>query len=420
LIRSINDTKEIMTRHSLAIRRLSLLTAIHFTVDLLSGTLPGFLPALRKEYQLSLVTGTILLTLCSFSSNGVQIWAGTLRKTAKRPLLVQLGLVLSCAICFVGLAPHTGAAAFLTVLVLVLGVGVAFAHPEGLRGICAIPENTVSPAVATSFFMLVGFTGYATGPLLGGLLVQYLGFSGLFLLLIPAALLLWLFNRARIKLALDDDEKSGNESAQTAPSAAENSRAVSFRELLLLAVFINSGCGLIQGLLPSYLADFGFSLGFGGLSGTLFGLGAGIGAFGTSFLIRRYPVISCLKWEIAAGIPVLILYLAGAGSPWAAILAPVAGVLVGAGFPQLVVLARTAPGSLSLGARMGMIVGGSWGIAGITLLLAGVIGKYFTLKTAMFLAPLFFAAALVMLFILGSRIRKAAAVSVQPSKGSLS
>ena len=47
-------------------------------------------------------------------------------------------------------------------------------------------------------------------------------------------------------------------------------------------------------------------------------------------------------------------------------------MLVGAGFPQLVVLARTAQGSLALGARMGMIVGGSWGIAGIMLLLAGV------------------------------------------------
>ena len=78
-------------------------------------------------------------------------------------------------------------------------------------------------------------------------------------------------------------------------------------------------------------------------------------------------------------------------------------MLVGAGFPQLVVLARTAQGSLALGARMGMIVGGSWGIAGIMLLLAGVAGKYFMLKTAMYLAPACFAAALAMLFILGKR-----------------
>lgn len=410
-----------MTRHSLALRRLSLLTAIHFIVDMLAGTLPGFLPALRKEYSLSLIAGTVLLTICSFSSNGVQLWAGTLRKTAKRPMLVQLGLVLSCCICFVGLAPHDEPALFLSVLVLVLGVGVALAHPEGLRGICAIPEYSVSPAVATSLFMLAGFSGYATGPLVGGLLVQSFGFSGLYILLIPAAALLWFFHRARVRLALDGDDARKQEKIRAQkPTLPASGPAIGFNRIFLLAVLINSGCGIVQGLLPSYLADYGFSLGFGGLSGTLFGLGAGIGAFGTSFLIKRIPILRCLKIEIAAGIPVLILYLALAGNPWAAFLAAPAGILVGAGFPQLVVLSRTAPGKLALGARMGMIVGGSWGLAGIMLLLAGFVGKYLTLKAAMFLAPLCFAAALVMLFILGNRNRTRRAVPVQLREGRLS
>lgn len=92
-----------MNRRTLAIWQLSMLTAIHFTVDMLSGMLPGFLPRLLEKYTLSIGTGTLLLTLCAFSSNGVQLWAGTLRKTATRPLLVQVGLVLGCAICLVGL-----------------------------------------------------------------------------------------------------------------------------------------------------------------------------------------------------------------------------------------------------------------------------------------------------------------------------
>lgn len=395
-----------MTRHALALRQLSLLTAIHFTVDMLSGTLPGFLPELRKEYGLSLVAGTVLLTLCSFSSNGVQLWAGTLRKTAKRPKLVQLGLILSCAICFVWFTPHSRAAAFLMALVLVLGVGVAFAHPEGLRGVCAIPESSVSPAVATSLFMLAGFTGYATGPLLGGLLVQHLGFPGLFLLLLPVGLLLWLFHRARIRLALDECDKPKRPARPSPPAPARQTPSFTFRELFWLAVLINAGCGIMQGLLPSYLAELEFSLGFGGLSGTLFGLGAGLGAFGTSFLIKRYSVTRCLTVELLFGIPVLALYLLLAGHRAAAVLVPFAGMLVGAGFPQLVVLARTAPGRLALGARMGMIVGGSWGLAGIVLLLAGVVGKYFMLKSAMFLAPATFVGALCMLLVLGRRVMK--------------
>ena len=43
-----------MTRHSLAFRQLAVLTAVHFMVDMLSGTLPGFLPVLLEKYTLSI------------------------------------------------------------------------------------------------------------------------------------------------------------------------------------------------------------------------------------------------------------------------------------------------------------------------------------------------------------------------------
>ena len=52
-----------MNRRTLAIWQLSMLTAIHFTVDMLSGMLPGFLPRLLEKYTLPIGTGTLLLTL---------------------------------------------------------------------------------------------------------------------------------------------------------------------------------------------------------------------------------------------------------------------------------------------------------------------------------------------------------------------
>ena len=67
-----------------------------------------------------------------------------------------------------------------------------------------------------------------------------------------------------------------------------------------------------------------------------------------------------------------------------------AGALVGAGFPQLVVLARSAPNGPSLGARMGLIVGGTWGISGVILLGVGAMGDRFGLEPAMLTSPAFF------------------------------
>ena len=379
-----------MTRHSLAFRQLAVLTAVHFMVDMLSGTLPGFLPVLLEKYTLSIGMGTVLLTLCAFSSNTIQLWAGTLRKSATRPLLPQIGLLLGCIICFIGLIPSGGGAMWmLTALVLILGVGVALVHPEGLRAVCAIDGTAISPAVATSIFMLSGFLGYAAGPLIGGTLVEFAGFSGLFLLIIPALLLVLFISMLRLRLAKDG---AGAKNAPRLPGGD----VLTFKEVFLVDTLINTGCTVIQGLLPTCLNEaHGFSLTFGGLSAMLFGAGAGAGALTTSFLIRRFHVIKCILWEITAGLPFLIWYLCAAGSASALPLLFLAGALVGAGFPQLVVLARTAPNGPSLGARMGLIVGGTWGVAGILLLGVGFLADRIGIQAALFVSPASFLAVLI-------------------------
>lgn len=372
-----------MTRRSLAQMQLSLLTAIHFTVDMISGLLPGILPVLLVRFDLSIGAGVWLVALCSFSSNGLQIVAGRLRANSARPLLIPLGIALSCAICLVGLVPPTWPWV-LSGLILILGAGVALVHPEGLRGVCAIDPRSVLPTMATPVFMLAGFLGYACGPLIGGVLVEYAGLMGLFWLILPAALLIWALRPARIRLAVEKPGR-GNSGRATLPESP-----FTFWQIFFLASLLNTGCAIMQGLLPSFLNTLGYSLVVGGFGAMLFGLGAGIGALYTGKLIRKYPVVGCIQAEMAVGLPLLILFLMLAEAGWSLLLVPLTGALVGAGFPQLVVLARTAPGGPSLGARMGLIVGGSWGVAGVLLLAVGRAADLWGLDKAMFLAPLAF------------------------------
>ncbi len=382
-----------MTRQTLAAWQLGVLAALHFTVDMLSGTLPGFLPVLRERYSLSLTVGSMLVSLCAFSSNSVQLLVGNLRKSAVRPRLIQTGVILSALICFVGLIPPgTGATLLLSILMLVVGTGVALLHPEGLRGVCAVDAVSISPGVATSLFMLSGFLGYATGPLLGSWLVERSGFTGLFWLVVWIAPLLWLFQRFRVRLAVEESAGSHaprNNNPRSAARSAPTS-PLTFREVFLVATLINTGCIVIQALLPTYLNGFHFSLIFGGASAMLFGAGAGLGAFATSFVVRRHPTLRVIQLEILAGVPLLLLYLLLARHREAIFLVFFAGALVGAGFPQLVVLARSAANGPSLGARMGLIVGGTWGIAGVVLLGVGALGDAVGLTPAMLTSPFFF------------------------------
>ena len=107
-----------------------------------------------------------------------------------------------------------------------------------------------------------------------------------------------------------------------------------------------------------------------------------------------------LEAQIFCGIPLLVIYLFFAGNFAGLIWMPlVAGMLLGAGFPQIVTLVRGAAGSLSLGTRMGLIVGGTWGVAGGFFYLIGVFADYFGQHTALFFSPgCFLAAVLLMRF----------------------
>ncbi len=381
-----------MTRKNLAATQLAVLTLLHFTVDGMSGTIAGFLPALMDKYSLSIGVASWLITTCSVCSNALQIPAGYLRSGASRPLLIPIGFLLVCLLLGIGLIP-AGPAAFCRLLALVtaVGAGVALVHPEGLRAVCAIDRVSISPTTATSVFMLAGFLGYACGPLAGGALVELGGFHGLWLLLILIVPLFFFFFRARIRLA-------GN----TAPrSRGAIAAGVELRlpDIFIISTFINTGCAIMQGLLPSYLDESGFSLAFGGLSAMLFGLGSGLGALFTgSVLLRRFSVAGCLITEWCLGIPLLVIYLLTAETAGASVLLGfAAGLLTGAGYPQLVVLTRSVPSRFSLGVRMGIIVGGTWALAGMLFQLTGFLADAAGLRLALLAAPLAFLMALAYL-----------------------
>lgn len=144
--------------------------------------------------------------------------------------------------------------------------------------------------------MLSGFLGYATVRCWAACCWNASGFHGLYLMLIPVALLLVGVSRARVRLA--KDRPQAWRAARRRPSLHST---LTFWELFVVATLINTGCVIIQGLLPTYLNLFGFSLGFGGLSAMLFGAGAGLGALGTSFLIKKFETIRASSSKSSRG-----------------------------------------------------------------------------------------------------------------------
>ena len=390
-----------MTAKNLAIFQLAILTFIHFVTDMLGGVIPGILPELMKEYGFSIAAGSFLVTTYLFSGNAAQVPAGLTRKKSTKPLLIQIGLLMSSIILFSAWVPKGDSAYILLILLsLTVGIGGAIVHPEALRAVCAIDSKAIPPAVATSVFVTAGFFGYNCGPLFSGILVEKWGLKGIVLLLILILPIFYLLIKAHVRLA------DGSGGSKGSSGLIEGNYKLSFWQIFWCAACINTACSIIQGLLPTYLRSNGFSLTFCGFSALLFGVGAGLGALFTgSVLLKRFVVIKCIRTQLYFGFPLLAAYifLAPEGM-WVAPLSFIAGALVGSGFPQLVVLSRTAANGPALGVRMGLIVGGTWSFAGIALWGAGILADYTSLGLALQSAPLFLIMTLI-LFVLFSRKR---------------
>ncbi|MFC1677817.1 MFS transporter [Planctomycetota bacterium] len=347
--------------------QLLTLTAIHFLIDMTGGMLPALLPKIREKFGLTLTAGVAILTVLNIACNLGQILTGHTRATKTNPLLLPLGLFLSASLCWIAVVSQSATAfAILNVIVVVTGVGIAIMHPESLRAIHGLDK--ISPAMSTAVFMSGGFIGFASGGLVATSLVSWLGWSGMFFILISPAVGISLIKLFKIRLAVEND------SARSSVDPEQN--RYPFSLVMAMAIPLAAGSTILIALLPTRLAEFGFTLVFGGYPALLLGVGAAVGSFFWAAVANRKGALVSSIIALLTGLPFLIAYLALIKFQVAIILLFATGFCSTAAYPMVVTMARHAVG-FNLGRRMGFIVGGSWGAGSVILMLVTFIAEKF-------------------------------------------
>ena len=367
--------------------QIASLSAAHFMVDMLGGLLPGFLPIALEHFKINLGMGVIILTSMSIGCNIMQIPASMLGRETRKPWLLNLGL-----------------------LMVIVGAGIAIVHPHGLRGTQHIGK--IAPSVTTPTFMTGGFLGSAVGPWISALLVGHFGLKGLYWMIPPVLIIILSLRLSNVKLAPDDAAASlpKEKERKTEPEPPADSAPDapwSFWNLFLIATLLNTGTVTIQALLPSYLVMLDFALPFGGFSAMLFGIGSAIGSITIGFLVRKHRCAPFVLNGLALGIPTLQIYFLTAKYSIACLLIMLGGLLASSCYPLLVSMSRNADGSLPMSTRMGLIVGGTWGIAGIALLIIGQIASRIGLGPVMHLSWFFYTFTLIAALLLMKRQKRA-------------
>jgi FSR family fosmidomycin resistance protein-like MFS transporter len=360
--------------------QLAVLSGVHFLVDMFGNVLPALLPVICDDFQITLALGGFVLASLPLASNGIQILTGHLRPDKTKPLFLHLGVVLSASICLMALAPRSMAGIALVVgLGVISGSGVAVAHPEGLRAVHTL--DRIAPALSTAVFMTSGFFGFASGGAISACLVASYGLKGLYPLIPLLVLGIVTVRLSKVRLAVEHDVANPN-GRTIQPSVP----VLPFWKVLAIGLPAAVSTTVIQQLTPTYLHDLGFDLAFGGVSTAMFGWGGVVGPFVWTLIAHRKGDLPASVWAFLLSSPFIVLYLVFADH------AAAAWLLFGVGFSSMsayiltVTLARESRG-FNLGRRMAFIVGGTWGIATIALMIVAPLADWVGIGLILKLTP---------------------------------
>ncbi len=335
-------------------QKLAAITAIHFLNDTIGGMFPAVLPEVRVQFDWDLATVNWVLFSITLICNFAQVATGHLRPDKQKPFFMPFGLIISVAICFLFLLTDTTFAFQAMVsLAIVTGFGIAIIHPEGLRAVHALDK--IPNSIAITVFVTGGVLGFACGGYFGSFFVFRFGLQGLMWFLVIPCISLFLIYHFDIRLAVENKFAAK-------PKSSKNGVDYPFWVVFAMAVPATTGTMLLVMLLPTQLKEFGFALPYGGFSTMLFGVGGAAGSIIWSIIAHKKGLMKCSVMSALLGVPFILAYILTMKHTGSLVLLLLGSFCSWSSYPLLVAVSKFGRGP-GLGMRMGLMVGGSWGVS---------------------------------------------------------
>jgi MFS transporter, FSR family, fosmidomycin resistance protein len=344
-----------------------LITTAHLANDAFSNVLPAFLPTLQLRFGLGEAALAGLVALISLSGNVLQAFAGALTDRWGRRRAAALGLLLSSVLLsFIAVAPSV---AVLVVLLAFGGIGSAVFHPGAVAMVRGVGGRI---SLNIGLFAAGGAIGTATMPIVVLAVLRSYGPAYVPLLAIVGVVLaVALFALAPAQPPLrggvrpkvfDPSLFRGPVGALAVAGILRATAFVSFANAMPLYLVNVRGFAADAPLIGSTLAAYGFAAAAAGLLA---------GAFEA-----RVGRIRLVVGSMLLAVPVLLATLATApGSVPFFTLVVLSGLLTNASVPLLVVSAQDlAPHAV--GSASGMLMGLTWGMAGVAYLGFGALQEH--------------------------------------------
>ena len=266
--------------------------------------------------------------------------------------------------------------ALLFVLLFFGGLGSAAFHPAGTG--MARDAGGANKALTVSLFSAGGTVGLALGPSIILLLARTVGLEFSPLLMLPGVAL-----GVAMYFLIPPQPKTAKEVNPHLFDMALFRGPVGV--LCVSGILRSVSYVTFTNAVPLYLVSQGVARDSAVISSTLlaFSLAAGFGGVVAGALGRRLSPQLLITGTMVLALPVFYaIFWVPAGSPFYFLCVTLAGVLVNAGLPLMVVAAQDlAPHAV--GTASGMMMGFTWGSAGVLYIFNGWVQEYVGLTAAM-------------------------------------
>ncbi|ANC71159.1 MFS transporter [Deinococcus radiodurans] len=341
-------------------------TAGHFINDAYGAMLTPLTPALQSKYGVTIAAVTLLSSVFSLTSSVLQPLLGIVGERIDRRYAAALGpLMTGVGLTLMGFVPWFGA---LILLVAVAGFGSGFFHPAGSA---YVAQN--SPAdkrgLWASIFSAGGTAGMALGPVFAGVGLTHLPWFALIGAVIAAVTFV------------------------VTPSGAQKAKRVGLAEyagifrgplvwLWGMAVLRSLASMGYNAMLPFMLMARGFGAREVGTTLAIYAVASAFGGILGGRLSDKYGRTPVLRAAILSTIPFFaVLILSSPADWWFYPLTFAVGAAVNASIPVGVVTAQEyAPQHVAVASSI--MMGFSWGIAGVLVFVVGALADVTTPQTA--------------------------------------
>lgn len=366
---------EYIQMSSFNLRMLLLLALGHLVTDIYQGALSTILPFLKEKLSLSYTMAGAILMTSSITSSVIQPVFGIISDKKGKAFLLPLGAF--CAGIGFSLLAWSPSYPIVLCLVLVSGLGVAAYHPEGYK--TATFFTGEQKATGMSIFTVGGNLGFALGPILTLLVIQYFGLDWLPVMAIPAVLFVILILSV---WRIISDHHEAHAALNRAPAAPVPGARTGLA-LVIATVVMRSWTQFgLMSYIPFYYIDYlkGNPV-HAGTMVSIFLLGGVVGTLSGSPLADKWGHKKVLMLSLGLTSLIFPLIFYADGPALFGVFALLGMTLIASFTVTIVMAQRLLPNNL--GVASGLTVGFAIGTGGIGVTILGVIADAYGVPAAL-------------------------------------